>query len=79
MDAIYWVMERLGTEANEIDARQVIDLAEDLALEQGDEEFDAIDWLSNRTYDFTLLWEAANGDVSAMAQVREEAKLPLLG
>ena len=79
MDAIYWVMERLGTEANEIDARQVIDLAEDLALEQGDEEFDAIDWLSSRTYDFTLLWEAANGDVSAMAQVREEAKLPLLG
>jgi len=77
-DTINYVMERLGTEANAADAEQVLDLAETLAAEQGDDDFDAINWLSNRTYDWTELWEAANGNVSALARVRAEAGLPAL-
>ena len=78
MSNVAYVMERLGTEATAADAGQVLELAEKLAIEQGDEEFDAIAWLSNRTYDWTLLWQAANGDVAALAQVRAEAHLPVL-
>lgn len=35
-------------------------------------------WYQNRTYDLTLLDEAAAGDVSALAQVRTEAGLSIL-
>jgi hypothetical protein len=78
MNSIHFVMERLGTEATEQDAEQVIELAEQLAAEQGDDAFDTIDWLSNRTYAWTRLWEAANGDVAALAEVRTEAHLPAI-
>lgn len=78
MSNVHYVMERMGTEATEQDAQMVLDMAEQLATEQGDDDFDAINWLSNRTYDWTLLWEAANGDVDAIAKVRAEAHLPVL-
>ena len=78
MSNVNYVMERLGTEATAADAEQVLELAEQLAAEQGDEDFDAINWLSNRTYDWTELWEAANGNVAALAKVRAEAGLPVL-
>lgn len=78
MSNVNYVMERLGTDATAADAEQVLDLAEQLAAEQGDEEFDAIAWLNNRTYPWADLWEAANGDVSALAKVRSEAGLPVL-
>lgn len=73
-----YVMGRLGTEATEADAEQVIALAEALAAEQGDDEGSIIDWLNNRTYDWTELWEAANGDAAALARVRAEAHLPVI-
>lgn len=79
MENVHYVMERLGTDATEQDAQMVIDLAESIAAEQGDEDFNLIDWLHNRTYDWTLLWEAANGDAAALAKVRAEAHLPVLG
>lgn len=78
MSNVNYVMERLGTEATSEDAEKVIDLAEQLAAEQGDEEGDVMDWLRNRTYDWTRLWQAANGDVAALAEVRREAHLPVL-
>lgn len=78
MSNVYYVMERLGTEATAEDAQQVLDLAEQLAAEQGDDDFNVISWLNNRTYDWTRLWEAANGDVAALAEVRREAHLPVL-
>jgi hypothetical protein len=78
MSNVHYVMERLGTEATVEDAQQVLDLAEQLAAEQGDEEFDAINWLDNRTYDWTELWESANGNVAALAKVRAEAGLPVI-
>lgn len=78
MSDINYVMERLGSEATATDAEMVLGLAEKLATEQGDTDFDAINWLSNRTYDWTLLWEAANGDAGALAKVRAEAHLPVL-
>lgn len=73
-----YIAERLGTEATTEDAAMVAELAEKLAEEQGDKEFDLLDWLSNRTYEWTRLWEAANGDAAALAQVRAEAHLPVL-
>jgi len=78
MSNVNYVMERLGTEATAADAERVLELAEQLASEQGDKEFDAINWLSNRTYPWTDLWEAANGDVAALVKVRAEAGLPVL-
>lgn len=78
-NTVNYVMEHLGTEATGQDAQQVIDMAESIATEQGDENFDVINWLSNRTYEWTLIWEAANGNVSALAKVRTEAGLPVLG
>ena len=75
---VNYVMERLGTDATAADAEQVLGLAERLATEQGDIDFDAINWLSNRTYDWAELWEAANGNVAALAKVRTEAGLPVL-
>ena len=78
MSNVNYVMERLGTDATAADAEQVLGLAERLATEQGDIDFDAISWLSNRTYDWTELWEAANGNVAALAKVRTEAGLPVL-
>ncbi len=78
MSNVNYVMERLGTEATAADAEQVLGLAEKLAAEQGDADFDAIEWLSNRTYDWTVLWEAATGDIAALAKVRAEAGLPVL-
>ena len=78
MSNVNYVMECLGSGATAADAEQVLDLAEQLATEQGDENFDAIAWLSNRTYPWTDLLEAANGDVSALARVRAEAHLPVL-
>ena len=77
MNTVHYVMERLGSEATEADATMVIDLATSLAAEQGDQDFDLIDWLSNRSYAWCELWEAANGDVSALAMVRGEAGLPV--
>lgn len=79
MENVHYVMERMGTEATEQDAQMVIELAESIAAEQGDEDFNLIDWLHNRTYGWTLLWEAANGDVAALAKVRAEAHLPVIG
>ena len=73
-----YIMERLGSEATREDAEAVARLAESLAEEQGDEEFRLIDWLNNRTYDWAELWDAANGDVAALAKVRAEAGLPIL-
>ena len=77
MNTIHYVMERLGSEATEADANKVISLATSLADEQGDQGFDLINWLENRTYAWTELWEAANGDVRALAMVRSEAHLPV--
>lgn len=81
-----FVAERLGTEATEQDARQVIDLAMTLWQEQFSAGIGADepslsridDWLSNRTYAWTELYDAANGDVAAMARVRTEAGLAIL-
>src|SRR5579864_1202896 len=81
------VMERLGTGATEEDADKVITLAMALWTEQlagglgepGEEvDIDRLaDWLSNRTYGWKVLLEAANGDISAVDHVRREAGLPL--
>jgi hypothetical protein len=73
-----YIAERLGSEATKGDAEMVAELAEKLAGEQGDEAFNLLDWLGNRTYEWTLLWEAANGNAAALAQVRAEAHLPAL-
>ena len=70
-----FIAERLGNEATAEDAQMVANLAAEIAQEQGDEEFDAINWLSNRTYDWAELWEAANGNAAALAKVRTEAGL----
>lgn len=78
MDTTTHIMERLGTEATREDAEMIANLAESIASEQGDEDFNLIDWLNNRTYDWTELWEAANGDIAALARVRAEAGLPIL-
>lgn len=72
------IMDRLGHEATADDAQMVASFAEALAAEQGDEHGDLQDWLLNRTYDWTRLWEAANGDVAAIAEVRAEAGLAVL-
>lgn len=81
------VMERLGSEATEEDADKVITLAMALWTEQladglgeagEDVDIERLDdWLSNRTYEWTDLLQAANGNVSAMDHVRREAGLPL--
>ena len=73
-----YIAERLGTEATNEDAEMVADLAGKIAAEQGDDDFDLLAWLGNRTYEWTLLWEAANGNAAALAQVRREAHLPVL-
>ena len=70
-----FIAERLGNEATAEDAQMVANLAAEIAQEQGDEEFELIDWLSNRTYDWTELWEAANGNAAALVKVRTEAGL----
>ncbi|ALL66700.1 hypothetical protein K788_0002951 [Paraburkholderia caribensis MBA4] len=80
------VMERLGSQATEEDADKVIIFAMTLWREQiadglGEPGEEAAieridDWLSNRTYEWRVLWEAANGDVSARDHVRREAGLP---
>ncbi len=72
------IAERIGSEATLEDAQMVADLAEALAAEQGDGDGDLQDWLFNRTYDWTRLWEAASGDVAALAEVRAEAGLQVL-
>jgi len=42
-------------------------------------ESDRIDeWILNRTYQHGLIEDAANGDVAAIAEVRNEAGLPVL-
>lgn len=73
-----YIAERLGSEATREDAEMVADLAERLADEQGDDDFSLLDWLGNPTYAWTRLWDAANGDVAALAEVRAEAHLPVL-
>ena len=73
-----YVMERLGTEATTDDAQKVVDLAAALAAEQGDPDADLIDWLGNRTYPWTRLYDAAEGDAAALGEVRAEAHLPIL-
>ena len=45
----------------------------EIALEEHLDE-----WLMNRTYPASTLEDAANGDVSAIAEVRSEAGLPIL-
>ena len=77
-DTTAYIMERLGADATREDAEMVARLAESIAEEQGDEEFNLIDWLNNRTYDWTELWEAASGDAAALARVRAEAWVPVL-
>lgn len=78
MDNVQYVMERLGTAATREDAECVLTLATQLAAEQSDEGGNIIDWLDNRTYAWTTLYEAAIGDVAALAYVRDEAGLPVL-
>ena len=73
-----YVMERLSAEATTDDAQKVFDLAAALAAEQGEPDADLIGWLSNRTYPWTRLYEAAEGDGVALADVRTEARLPIL-
>lgn len=85
---VYYVQERLGSEATEQDAKSLVGMAEaiwqeqiDAGLGEPDEcvtKDGLIDWLSNRTYDWTLLCEAANGDVMALSMVRSEAGLPVI-
>jgi hypothetical protein len=82
-----YVMRRLGPEAKEEDADKVITLAMALWSEQladglGEPGEEAAierldDWLSNRTYEWTVLLEAAGGNVPALDHVRREAGLPL--
>jgi len=74
---VHYVQERLGSEATCQDAELVLDLAAALAAEQGDDNYNAIDWLNNRTYPWTTLYEAAQGDVAALALVRSEAGLSM--
>ena len=78
MNNVHYVMERLGTEATSEDAERVLALAEQLAAEQSDEQGDIRDWLDNRTYPWTTLYEAALGDVGALALARAEAGLASL-
>ncbi len=73
-----YIAERLGNEATTGDAQMVATLAEQIADEQGDNAFSLLDWLSNRTYDWTRLWEAATGDGAALSEVRSEAGLAVL-
>lgn len=75
MNALNYIQERLGSEATTEDAQAVAELAEQIASEQGDEQFDLIDWLNNRTYPWTDLYEAAMGDAAMLAKVRTEAGL----
>jgi hypothetical protein len=35
------------------------------------------EWVLNRTYEYSLLEEAANGDLTAILEVRIEAGLPI--
>ncbi len=73
-----YIAERLGTDATQDDAAQVAAMASAIAKEQGDECFELIDWLYNRTYEWTDLWEAANGNTAALLKVRTEAGLVAL-
>lgn len=73
-----YIAERLGTEATQEDAAQVAAMASAIAEEQGDDGFELIDWLNNRTYEWTDLWEAANGNTAALLKVRTEAGLAAL-
>lgn len=59
------------------EAAAVAKLAKELAAEQGVTEGDLIDWLSNRTYEWTELLAAAQGDAATLARVRAEAGLPV--
>ena len=71
-----YIQERLGSEASIEDASAVANLAAALAQEQGDNAFVLLDWLNNRTYPWTQLFEASQGSVAALARVRVEAGLP---
>jgi hypothetical protein len=75
---LIYVMERLGTEATIEDALSVINMAAALAAEQGEPDADPLDWLGNRTYPWTKLFDAAEGDAAALGEVRAEAHLPIL-
>lgn len=72
------IQERLGSEASINDAQAVAKLAAELAEEQGDDAFVLLDWLQNRTYPWTELFEASQGNVAALVRVRAEAHLPPL-
>jgi len=78
-ETIYTILDMLGTDATEEDALKTAHMADLIAEEQGEFDYDVIDWIHNRTYPITRLWEAANGDVSALAEVRAEAHLPVIG
>jgi len=73
-----YIQERLGSEASIEDAQAVANLAAELAEEQGDNAFGLLDWLQNRTYPWTELFEASHGNVAALVRVRAEAHLPPL-
>jgi hypothetical protein len=87
-DVTHMVSERLGDVATKQDAELVIAFAIAIWQEQIDSGLgDAnewatrahvMNWLENRTYDWTRLYEAASGDVAAIAEVRAEAGLPAL-
>jgi hypothetical protein len=70
VDVMPTIIEWLGGEATADDAQMVADLATDLADEARAEDFVLRDWISNRSYPITRLWEAANGDAAALAEVR---------
>ena len=88
MTITHYVQARLGSDATEQDAEQVIDLALaiwqaqlDAGLGDPDERAtraDIMDWLHARTYDWSRLYDAALGDVGAIAEVRAEAGVPVL-
>jgi hypothetical protein len=78
MSNVQYVMECLSTDATVEDAHKVLNMVEQLAAEQGDKDFDAINWLNNRAYDWIELLEAANGNVDALVRVRAEAGLPVI-
>ena len=74
---ITYIQERLGSEASIDDAMAVANLAAEIAEEQGDDAFELIDWLENRTYPWADLFEASQGDAAALARARAEAGLPV--
>ena len=88
-DVTHMVRERLGDVATKQDAELVIAFALAIWQEQINSGLGnanewatrahVMNWLENRTYEWTRLYEAASGDVAAIAEVRAEAGVPVIG